>query len=158
MMAMRSDAVMLVFRNFRAPVCARIWSSTGMPWKSKYITISRRSRYLISPGLDEAIEVCTTDATGGATGVAMEGAATAKTAAVSAAVGAACAWSEGAAGASKAGRTASSSRWYSNTLMTCGFPSSATVKSVAFKPSMGLPSLSFTETLTITSWVVDSNL
>ena len=52
----------------------------------------------------------------------------------------------------------SSSRWNSKTLTCCGFPSSLTVKSEGFRFSMGLPSLSFTETLMITNCVVASNL
>ena len=63
-----------------------------------------------------------------------------------------------AAAAAQARARCSSRRWNSKTLICCGLPSSVTVKSEAFSPSMDLPLLSFAATLTTTSWVVASNL
>src|ERR1022692_4576786 len=68
MMATRSDGVIWVLMNFRALPCTRIWSSGGMPWKSKYSTSRRRSLYLISPGLAGVMVVCTAAATTGGGG------------------------------------------------------------------------------------------
>src|ERR1039458_9205588 len=68
MMATRSEGVIWVLMNFRALPCTRIWSSGGMPWKSKYNTSRRRSLYLISPGLAGVMVVCTAAATTGGGG------------------------------------------------------------------------------------------
>src|SRR5262245_51390549 len=46
-----------------------------------------------------------------------------------------------------------SRRWYSAKLTVCGSPSSVTTKSRSVSPSMGLPSLSFTLTVWMTSLV-----
>src|SRR6516164_2145854 len=42
--------------------------------------------------------------------------------------------------------------------MSCFLPSSVMLKSAGFRPLMGLPLLSFTETSTTTNWVVVPNL
>ena len=55
MMAIRSEAVIWVFRNFWAAVWARIWSWIGMEVMSKNITIRRLSLYLMSPAFPGAI-------------------------------------------------------------------------------------------------------
>ena len=51
MMAIRSEGVICVLRNFWAAVCARIWSGIGMLVLSKNITSRRRSLYFTSPAL-----------------------------------------------------------------------------------------------------------
>ena len=48
--AIRSAGSICDLMNFIAAVSARIWSGTGMALMSKYIAISRRSRYRMSPG------------------------------------------------------------------------------------------------------------
>src|SRR3954447_6851898 len=63
----------------------------------------------------------------------------------------------GASVATGVGSTVSSSFWYSQKLIVCGCPFSVMVKSLAVRPSIGLPSLSFTETISTTSWVLEVN-
>src|SRR5260370_23152917 len=48
--------------------------------------------------------------------------------------------------------------WNSQKLMVCATPSSVMVKSLAVRPSMGLPFLSVTPTVSITNWVLLWNL
>src|SRR5439155_7650404 len=53
--AIKSDGVIWVRRNFCAAVWARIWSSIGIEVMSKKRTMRRRSLYLMSPGFSGAI-------------------------------------------------------------------------------------------------------
>src|SRR5450432_1197155 len=62
------------------------------------------------------------------------------------------------AGVTGAAGGASTSFWYSQKLMVWGTLSSVTVKSLAVRPSMGLPFLSVTVTVSITSCCVTENL
>src|SRR5260370_42556705 len=48
--------------------------------------------------------------------------------------------------------------WNSQKLMVCATPSSVMVKSLAVRPSMGLPLLSVTLTVSTTNWVLLWNL
>ena len=73
MMAIRSDGVICVLRNFCAAVCARIWSWIGMEVMSKNITSRRRSLYLMSPGFAGAIWLAVTAFTAGASGLGVGG-------------------------------------------------------------------------------------
>src|SRR5579872_5554649 len=138
MMAIRSDAVMSVLMNFKACVWARIWSGIGMEVRSKNMTIRRRSLYFRSPGFSGAMAL----------------AVTALMAAGSAGLEGSCA----GRGFNSWGTGVVSSSWKVQILTSCGLPSSVTVKSLAVRPLMGLPSLSFTLTISTISVALASNL
>src|SRR5580658_2989167 len=134
-----SRAVMLVSMKCRAAAKARIWSETGMAVRSKYKASRRRSRY--------------TAGSGGATApraLVAGGAETAPAETVGEVTGAIAAGASGVAD--------SWSSWYSQILMVCGFPSSVRMKSLEVRPPMGLPFLSLTLTVRITSCVLLENV
>ena len=60
-------------------------------------------------------------------------------------------------GRRRGGARLSSSFWNSKKLMVCGTPSSVMMKSFAVRPSIGLPFLSLTLTVSTTSCVLDVN-
>src|SRR5260370_20124426 len=98
-----------------------------MAVRSKYSAIKRRWRYLMSSGGSGAMAVWASLGTGAGSTVT---------------------------GGRGSASTASSSFWNSKNLMAWGTPSSVTVKSLAVRPSMGLPLLSLTLTVWITNWVL----
>src|SRR5260370_41040624 len=61
-------------------------------------------------------------------------------------------------GAPRSGSADALSCWYAQKLMVWGLPSSVMTKSLAVRPSMGLPLLSLMVTTSMTSWLLLVNL
>src|SRR5262249_42823973 len=124
MIEMRSGVFICIRTNLSAAVNARNWSGGDVFTISKNRAISRRSSKRELPaGAGETVP--------GAAG-----------------------WT-GAAGGAAVGTAAGVSANFSkrNTLIVCGTLSSVTVKSFSVSPSIGLPSLSFTITVSTTNCV-----
>ena len=130
--ATRSAGVICVLMYFRAALYARSRSGGGIAVRSKYRTSSRRLRYRMSPGGDDAIRASVVGATLFA--AAGGGAAGAAGAAASGVPSPIVTWPDAATVI--VGR-----RWNSTKLTICGSPSSVTMKSFAVRPSIGLPVL-----------------